>query len=266
MGYEVLFVHQVQRLPRLGVQGQRPVLRRTSLNGPANSEERATMDAITEKLRGHCYKMLALCFNPPDKEILLEEGLLGNLSDALQRTYPDVRASADEMEKTVRQTGNGELAVDHARLFVGAFGLKAAPYGALYLDGDGTGMGSSTMRVLKIYKEEGLEIDVESAELPDHVAVELEFMYCLTHRTAREYEEGRIECWVHSVEVQREFLGEFLLPWLDVFCARIGQGAETAFYRALADCLLVFARRDMEYLHSLVAEMELATALSPSRV
>jgi TorA maturation chaperone TorD len=223
------------------------------------------MDAITEKLRGHCYRMLALCFNPPASEILLEDGLLGNLSDALQRTYPDVRTGAEEMERTIRQTGNEELAANQARLLVGPFGLEAAPYGALYLDGNGTGMGSSTMRVLKIYEDEGLEIDGESTERPDHVAVQLEFMYCLTQRAAREYEQGGIECCAHSVEVQREFLGELLLPWLEAFCGRIGQAAETDYYRALADCLLLFARRDMEYLKSLVAEVDLGMALGPSR-
>ena len=210
------------------------------------------MDAIRERLRGDCYRMLAACFYPPADKILLEEDLLGNLSAALRRTCPEARGWADEMESSMRQAGNQELAVDHARLFVGPFGLKAAPYGSVYLDGDGKVMGNSTMRVLQIYEQEGLDLDSEFAELPDHVAVELEFLYYLIYRAVGASEEGGIEDSAHSVAAQKMFLGEFLLPWLEPFCSRMRKAAETVFYRALADCLLVFASRDRHYLESLV--------------
>lgn len=232
---------------------------------PTNSEELMTMNGIAEKGRGHCYRMLAICFYPPERKILLEENLLRNLSDTLGRACPEAQICAGDMEKAIRQTGDEELAVDHARLFVGPFGLKAPPYGSLYLDGDGKVMGDSTMRVIQIYEEEGLEIDDEFTELPDHVAVELEFMYYLAHRAVREFEEGGIECCGYSVAVQRNFLGEWLLPWLEPFCDKVRREAETAFYRALADCLLIFVRRDREYLKALVCEVERDAAFPPSR-
>ena len=229
-------------------------------NGTPTGEEPMTMDANRERLRGDCYRMLAACFYPPGDKILLEEDLVGNLSAALRRTCPEAQGWADEMESSRRQAGNQELAVDHARLFVGPFGLKAAPYGSLYLDGDGKVMGNSTMRVVQIYEQEGLELDGEFAELPDHVAVELEFLYYLIYRAVGESEEGEAERSGRSVAAQRAFLSEFLLPWLEPFCGRIKEEAATVFYRALADCVLVFARRDQEYLESLVraepAELE----------
>ena len=221
-------------------------------NGTDTSEEPMTMDAIRERLRGDCYRMLAVCFYPPGDKSLLEEDLLGNLSAALRPTCPEALGSAEEMERSMPQAGNEELAVDHARLFVGPFGLKAAPYGSLYLDGDGKVMGDSTMRVIQIYEQEGLELDGEFGELPDHVAAELEFLYYLIYRAVGEFEEGGIEGSAHSLAVQLNFLSEFLLPWLEPFCGRIREEAETGFYRALADCLLAFARRDREYLETLV--------------
>ena len=168
-----------------------------------NSEERTMVGSTTDRLRGDCYKMLAVCFYPPERKILLEEDLLGDLSASLGQACPEAQPRAEEMEKTIRQIGDEELAVDHARLFVGPFGLKAPPYGSLYLDGDGKVMGNSTMRVIQIYEEEGLEIDAEFTELPDHVAVELEFMYYLAHRAAREFEADEIECRAHSVTAQQ---------------------------------------------------------------
>ena len=230
-----------------------------------NSEERMIVDSTTDRLRGNCHKLLAVCFYPPERKIFLEENLLGNLSGALGRICPEAQACAEEMGRAIRQVGDEELAVDHARLFVGPFGLKAPPYGSLYLDGDGRVMGNSTMQVIQIYEEEGLVMDGEFTELPDHIAVELEFMYYLVYRAVREFEEGEIECCAHSVAAQYKFLSEFLLSWLEPFCGRIGQGAETAFYRALADCLLIFAHRDRDYLKSLGCEVERDAVLSPPR-
>jgi len=222
-----------------------------------NNEERMTVDSTTDRLRSDCYKMLAVCFYPPERKILLEEDLLGNLSASLGQACPEAQACAEEMARAIRQVGDEELAVDHARLFVGPFGLKAPPYGSLYLDGDGKVMGNSTMHVIQIYEEEGLVIDDEFTELPDHVMVELEFMYFLAYRAEREFEEGGGECCAHSVLAQQKFLSELLLPWLEPFCGRIVQAAETSFYRALANCLLAFANRDRVYLKSLVGEGEL---------
>ena len=225
-------------------------MRRGGANGVSGGQ-RVTIDTTTDRLRANCYKWLAVCFYPPDRAILMEERLLGHLSDALATVCPEAQASAEEMAKAIRQIGDEELAVDHARLFLGPFGLKAGPYGSLYLDGEGTVMGDSTMRVLQIYEQEGLEIDGEFAELPDHVAAELEFMYYLISRAVEEFGSGELDCCAHSVATQETFLAEFLLPWLHPFCNRIVDGAETVFYRALADGLLAFACRDKAYLEAL---------------
>ena len=222
-----------------------------------NSEERMIVDSTTDRLRGDCYKMLAVCFYPPERKILLEEDLLGNLSASLERACPEAQACAEEMARAIRQVDDEELAVDHARLFVGPFGLKAPPYGSLYLDGDGKVMGNSTMQVIQIYEEEGLVIDDEFTELPDHVAVELEFMYYLIHKTTEIPHQNGVDPVVHRVTAQWEFLTGLILPWLEPFCGRIVQEAETSFYRALANCLLAFANKDGDYLKSLVGEGEL---------
>ena len=67
------------------------------------------------------------------------------------------------------------LKSDFSRLFIGPFKLLAPPYGSIYLDGNSCLMGASTMEVRQLYRNEGLNPVIKEA--PDHIAIELEFMY-----------------------------------------------------------------------------------------
>ena len=79
-----------------------------------------------------------------------------------------------------------------------------------------------------------VRLDEELHDLPDHVAVELEFLYALEfaiERARREADEsGRAEVEA----LRRRFLGAHLGAWIAPFAARVEGGARTAFYRELA--------------------------------
>lgn len=130
--------------------------------------------------------------------------------------------------------------VEYARLFVGPYELKAPPYGSVYLDHERRVMGDSTMEVIKIYKEAGLSVDEDFKELPDHVAVELEFMYYLIYQEVEALEKAQLDKGLTRKETQELFLNRFLKPWVSHFCTKIKESTENEFYEALADSVLVF--------------------------
>ena len=208
------------------------------------------MDITFESRRGDCYKLLAACFYLPQREEFLQEDLFGALSASLEKVCPDAGRSSEEMGEAFRRSRSEELEVDYAKLFVGPFGLKAPPYGSLYLDEGHRVMGDSTMEVIQAYRKMGVSIDDAFTELPDHIAVELEFMYYLIHQEVAHLDCSRTEAGQRYMKTQEEFLGDFLLPWIPPFCEKIRQGTETAFYRALADCVSTFLRGDMTYLNT----------------
>ncbi|MHC5047351.1 MAG: TorD/DmsD family molecular chaperone [Planctomycetota bacterium] len=120
------------------------------------------MVGIAEQ-RAAAYKLLSLCFHPPD------EGLLEVLREAdLQGLCPNSLPALDELRK------------DHTQLFVGPFRVPAPPYGSVYLEDDGRVCGESTMDMIARYGEEGLRVTLK--EPADHVAIELEYMYLLVVR------------------------------------------------------------------------------------
>jgi len=192
-----------------------------------------------EKLRGDGFRLLAACFYQPQREIF-QEGLLHNLAASLKELCPGAADYAEEMIKLLPVHSDEELLVDYSRLFVGPTELLAAPYGSVYLEKERRLMGDSTMAAIDFYRSRGLVMDTDFKELPDHVAVELEFMYYLVFKEIEAIEVNNMPAAVAALESQEIFMNNFLRPWADKFAHKMAEGAETGFYRALAGCFSAF--------------------------
>lgn len=196
-----------------------------------------------EQARSNCHKLLAACFYQPQKEIFMEEGLFENLTVLLKQACPDAVVFSEKMGQAILNYNNEDLLIDYAKLFVGPYELKAAPYGSIYLDEGRKIMGDSTIEVIKIYKDEGLSIDENFKELPDHIAVELEFMYYLIFKEVEALEKSETDKALNFIKTQELFLDKFLKKWVGPFCDKIKQGTDNEFYSSLADCLSVFIEK-----------------------
>jgi TorA maturation chaperone TorD len=195
---------------------------------------------VHEMMRGECYRFLAACFYQPKKEMLGAEQFLPALALNLEAICPDAAPFARRMRDSMAEYTEEELAVEYARLFVGPFGLKAPPYGSIYLDNDHTVMGPSTMETIRVYEAEGLARDEGFHELPDHIAVELEFMYYLVYRQAEALQKGdTARAEVYRLK-QEQFRTNFLGKWVHPFCTHIQDETDNRFYSALADCVTAF--------------------------
>jgi len=195
---------------------------------------------LHERRRGDCYKLLSACFYLPQKILYLEEDLFQNLTMLLKTICPEAAIFSVEMEKAIHKYSDESLAIEYAKLFVGPFELKAPPYGSIYLDQGRRVMGDSTLEVRKMFEEAGLSMDERFKELPDHISVELEFMYYLTHREVEALENSEMDKALSLKERGEVFLNRFLRQWVPPFCAKIKESTENEFYKALADCVLSF--------------------------
>ena len=194
--------------------------------------------------RGDCYRLLAACFYLPKKEVFIQEGLLPTLKGLLLDVCPSCSVYASAMCNALENSSENELALEYARLFVGPFELKAPPYGSLYIDREKRVMGDSTVAVMKLYQEAGLDISEDFRELPDHVAVELEFMYYLIFKEIEALEKFEKETAMRYLKLQDTFKHEFLGKWIALFCKKIKDEAENNFYVSLSDCLSDFVALD----------------------
>ncbi len=200
-----------------------------------------TMDDFIqrEQARADSYRLLATCFCQPDRDLFLNEGVLSSLAETLRQLCPAAADEASRM-KAAFPSGQEELLVEYARLFVGPHELTAPPYGSVYLDGQREVMGPSTREVIRFYQDEGLALDEGHAELPDHITVELEFLYYLITCEIKALRSGDAGESLRLFNKQKNFLDTYVLKWVPRFCRGIEAETALEYYRTLAACLSAF--------------------------
>ncbi|MHC4457730.1 MAG: TorD/DmsD family molecular chaperone [Planctomycetota bacterium] len=163
--------------------------------------------------RGNSYKLLSECYYLPD------DNLLEKVGDAVQTNQffaglCNCIPSGFELES---------LKIDYAQLFVGPFKLLAPPYGSFYLG-----------------------LDVVIKDTPDHIAMELEFMYYLVAKQTQATNEENLQGIQIYKQKQKSFLSSHLARWVPEFTANVQQNAQTEFYKKLAQLTEIFVQKDLD--------------------
>ena len=191
------------------------------------------LDPNAAAARADVARLLAACYYEPGTEFI-EEGLFDALRDAAAGIDPRLAVAAARLGEAFAAAPLEELLVDYTRLFLGPVDTRAKPYGSVWLDDDAPLMGDSTMAVLQHYEDGGFEVDEGFRDLPDHIAVELEFLYVLLFRLAEASARGDEATLQGADTMRRRFLAEHLGAWVSPFTTAVRGGAESAFYRELA--------------------------------
>lgn len=181
------------------------------------------------------FRLLSACFYEPDKKMLFEEDLFGQLRAALELCLPDLADQADTMAAGLEAAPDQDLLIDYARLFVGPDVLLAHPYGSVYLDGPKVLMGDSTMDVIARYRDADFAISAEFKEMPDHIAVELEFLYLSCYNESLAITEQRVEDQAEWQQRRQDFINDHIGRWINAFCNKLRDNSQFDYYRTLAE-------------------------------
>ncbi len=219
------------------------------------------MNITIKRCRSESYRLLAACFYPPDDIWLNQENFFEDIASALTSICPNATNFPLQMKKSAVQYDVKDLSVEYARLFVGPYELLAPPYGSVYLDQGKRVMGDSTIAITKMYREYGLNIADDFKELPDHIAVELEFMYYLIYKEIEALQQDEHKERQSFLEAQKRFMASFLGKFAYLFCGKIKEGTSNKFYQALADCVSVFVINDYNFLMEEKKTIEIGTEL-----
>ncbi len=203
--------------------------------GYDNIESKAELSH--KEYRRDLYKLLSECYYLPDK------GLLVNLS-GLDTKKGQIFSDLAKHRPTISDLDS--LTVDHSKLFVGPYELLAPPYGSVYLEDKSRVMGDSTVDVRERYAEEGLDICLKEA--PDHIAIELEFMYFLVFREVEAIKISDFGTAASYLERQKAFLETHLGIWVPEFASNVETNAQTTFYKDLARITKSFIKDELENL------------------
>ena len=204
---------------------------------------------LNECARRDAYRGLADCYYLPGADLA---GRLQELEPQLARLSSEALSHALLMRSELQEPKAREtLAIDFARLFVGPYRLLAPPYGSVYLDDARRVMGDSTVDARDRYGKVGLDLSESFKDAPDHIAVELEFMYYLICKEIEAIGTGAADEAADQVLRQRSFLAAHLGVWASHFTGQLESEAKTGFYRHLAVATRAFVAEDLDYLTSL---------------
>jgi len=137
------------------------------------------------------------------------------------------------------------LDVDYSNLFL----LHLVPYETFYSRDDQMIESGGDNPVLALYNSFDFRVDLEKARVvsPDHIGVELEFMYMLCDALRKAYEANDADGVYEILQVQKGFLKDHLINWTPLFLINMKKESRTALYHDGAELALEFMLSDYEY-------------------
>jgi len=179
-------------------------------------------------------RFLSACYYEPAPEFA-EEKLFDSILIAAKRLDPEWTDAARKLAAAFAAQDLQTLLVDYTRLFLGPVNALAQPYGSFWLKVPEQGDDTAPPDVVQLYSEGGFDINEDLGELPDHLAIELEFLYLLTFNANRAKASGDLAALAATEQLQGQFLSQHLSAWISPFADAVRVGAETDFYRELAE-------------------------------
>ncbi|MCQ9207807.1 MAG: molecular chaperone TorD family protein [Omnitrophica bacterium] len=170
--------------------------------------------------RADSYKLLSECYYLPDQKLIRT---LSGLKESRVALYSEITKYVPEINEIE------SLKVDYSKLFVGPYKVLAPPYGSVYLEDGRRVMTDSTIDVKNWYRRERLNIVFKEA--PDHIAVELEFMYFLIVKQMQAVRDSDYKGATSYLKKQSAFLNTHLGRWVPVFAEKVEKNAKTMFYQ-----------------------------------
>lgn len=195
--------------------------------------------------RADLCRFLSACYYEPTAD-LGEARVFESIRSVATIISPELAAAATRLEEAFGQHELTEILVDHTRLFVGPGRPLAIPYGAFWLEGGANMSEESTQAVQSLYQQGGFDVADDFGDLPDHIAVELEFLYVLLFNLASHQRDGSDPERDHLEALRRQFIQEHLGRWIRPFAVAVRERAETAFYRELAGMTESMLRLEIE--------------------
>jgi TorA-specific chaperone len=168
---------------------------------------------------------------------LLEDAALQPLELFSRGCGGAAAADFEQLQAAVNDFGDPDSLCEHlepayVRLFVSHRGGIAAPlYQSCYEGENAPLMGRPALEMKARLENRGLNVSASLHEPPDHLAIELEYLYFLLEKGWREGNDNLID------EAAR-FSSAVMLPWLTEFNQRLADETQCRFYPLTASLVV----------------------------
>jgi TorA maturation chaperone TorD len=194
---------------------------------------------FSEHARASVFNVFTALLCQPEEDLIRNNEVFDTLKQALNNVNPDYSEIVGRMQEAVKQSTAQELLIEYTRLFIGPFKTLVPPYSSLYF-GDDTLMSEETIWVIDFYRKVGLKFDEETKDVPDHIAIETEFMYWLVHNEINALDSGDRDRSFSLWENQQEFFDKHYKKWAPKFCTKVATETNNEYFKLLSECFNKF--------------------------
>jgi TorA maturation chaperone TorD len=148
--------------------------------------------------------------------------------------------------------GHQDLEEEYIRVFMhNSEGTPCLPYESVFMDIRGQAAGWIVALLEGEYAAAGLALSPSLKDLPDHVAVELEFMAFLCGQEADAWTREAVKEAVQAMERQAIFLDRHLTLWLPEWVALVAIADGEGIYSMVAETTQAFVSHDQDLIGTL---------------
>lgn len=208
------------------------------------------------------YQLLSSAFLSPDEEFYLSlksgefiqqaRGCLPSILGPSQENKNQLRERLDSLEAWLKdefpRVCLADIQAEFTRVFGHTISKECPPYETQYGSNHIFQQTQGLADIAGFYRAFGLEVSQEVKERPDHVSLELEFMYFLAYKEAYARSNHGPEEMDICRKAQESFLREHLGRWAPVFVRLLARKAEHGFYKELADLTAAFLDSEVKAL------------------
>jgi TorA maturation chaperone TorD len=149
----------------------------------------------------------------------------------------------------------GELIANQYNVdFTNLFLMHLVPYESFYTREDQMIQSGGDNPVATLYNALDFKVELDKARVvsPDHIGIELEFMYMLCNALLKAYEADDTDAAKELITIQHGFLKDHILKWMPMFLIAMKNESRTPLYHDGADLALEFILSDFEYLSNII--------------
>ena len=243
------------------------------------TNDRTQLPAITGQLsladlaalRAGAYRASSEAFRYPEAhriqwiatashELALEKAAVAHFASS-----PSWERLTDALDQLVARP-LAELQQHYVALFmVGGSDVLCAPYESVYREPHGRSSGWLLAHVEGAYRAASISPPAGQGELPDHLAIELEFLALLAARESDAWEDGDAAGALAAQAQQSGFLRAHVMTWLPALAQELTRADREGTYATVAAEVATFVEYDRDLLKLLEKYAETANAAIETR-
>jgi DMSO reductase family type II enzyme chaperone len=202
-------------------------------------------------VRQALYRFFSLSFLYPATDNLIDlrigtNELLNSKEAWKEQPYAEPLSSLLEHLSIAELNNNKTIVDEYNRLFL--IKPSVSPYETTYMNTLGKSNGMVVAEISGIYAQAGLVVSPNFNDLPDHIAIELEFMSFLCGKELQGLLEGDEEACETARQEQRDFLDRHLAIWFPQFAKKALSETNEHLYKTVIEATFSFLRNEIELL------------------